>query len=81
MNAMEDLLQKALQLSETDRLTLAHQLLLSLEPTESEPGCEEAWAAELEARLAKVARGNFAASDWREVVARIRHSLSKEPSP
>jgi hypothetical protein len=60
---------------------LAHRLLLSLEPEDLDPEADAAWAAELEARLAKVAQGDFVARDWREALADIRKSLSEEPPP
>lgn len=72
MSVMHDLLHQALQLPQPERAELAHELLLSLESGPPDPGSEAAWRAELEARLARVESGQFAARDWREALADIR---------
>jgi putative addiction module component (TIGR02574 family) len=73
-----DLWQQAMQLPEPDRAALAHQLLLSLEPDDFDADTEAAWAVELEARLAAVEQGRFAARDWREALADIRQALREK---
>jgi putative addiction module component (TIGR02574 family) len=77
MSAMNDLFHQAMQLPEDERLALAARLLTTVEPAGDDPDCEAAWAEELEARLDKVAHGQYTAADWREALARIRQSLSK----
>jgi putative addiction module component (TIGR02574 family) len=72
MNATNDLLDLALQLPHRERASLARQLLLSLEPEAEEPDYETLWQAEINARLARVDRGEYSASDWREALTRIR---------
>jgi putative addiction module component (TIGR02574 family) len=81
MNAANDLMDLAMQLPPDERASLAHQLLLSLEPASSDTDHEAAWAAEIEARLARVEQGNYSASDWREALARIRQSLAQGTPP
>jgi putative addiction module component (TIGR02574 family) len=77
--SVNDLLTLALTLPEPDRAKLAHQLLLSLETAPFDADNEAAWNAEIEARMAKVEKGEFTASDWREALGRIRQSLWKGP--
>lgn len=81
MSIIDDLFARALEMPPNDRGELIHRLLLSLEANDFDADSEAAWAAELEVRLARVERGDFAASDWREALARIRQSLSGNPSP
>jgi hypothetical protein len=44
---------------------------------ELDDNVEEAWAEEIEARLASVDKGQFSASPWREAIESIRQSLSQ----
>jgi putative addiction module component (TIGR02574 family) len=80
MHTATEILNHALALSEPERAALALQLLRSLEPEGSDPDTEPAWEAEIESRLERIDRGQFAASDWREAIARIRQALSQGPS-
>jgi putative addiction module component (TIGR02574 family) len=77
MSTVDDIRNQALELSPEDRARLARDLLLSLEPETRQEESESAWAGEIEARSAAVARGEFTASDWRESLERIRETLSK----
>ena len=70
----------ALALPESLRAALAQQLLQSLEPGEPEPGYEEAWAAEIEARIASIEDGTAELVDWKESLARIRAVLDAKRS-
>ena len=80
MNTADEILELALQLPQTERASVAHQLLLSLEPDGFDADHEAAWNAAIEARLARVARGEFSASAWREALGRIRASLVQRPT-
>jgi putative addiction module component (TIGR02574 family) len=73
------LLNQTLSLTANQRAQLARQLLLSLEPPDYNPDAEKLWAAEIQARLDSFDRGQSKASDWREAVERIRHSLQSNP--
>lgn len=75
MATMDEILSRALQLSQSERAALAHQLLLSLESEEVVDDWQGTWADEIEARLAAIKRGNIVAEDWCVAVARIRDSL------
>jgi putative addiction module component (TIGR02574 family) len=77
MNTANEIMDRAMELSPSERAGLAHRLLLSLEPDDFDADSEAAWTAEIEARLALVEQGKFTASNWRDAVARIRESLSK----
>src|SRR3569623_2567553 len=68
MNTANDLLTQALGLPECERAALAKQLLLSLEPEGSAGDSDEAWALEIEARLAAIGEGRFQAKDWRQAL-------------
>jgi hypothetical protein len=75
MNTPDEILSRALDLPLHDRAWLARDLLLSLEPEDSDADTEAIWASEIEARSDAVARGEFTASDWRESIARVRKEL------
>jgi hypothetical protein len=73
-----DILDHALQLSAAERAKLTHELLLSLEPEDFDEDWEAAWTTELEARLARIERGEITARDWRESLAEARRILAEE---
>jgi putative addiction module component (TIGR02574 family) len=73
-----ELMQKAMELSAEDRAELARQLIRSLEPETPDIDADEAWEAEIERRLQAVDRGDAKLIDWRESVARARHSLRED---
>ena len=73
--AASKLLDQALSLSEEERLTLATDLLASLDgPAES--GWDEAWAEELERRATAAAQRGTPAPEWHEVRSRILNRLA-----
>jgi len=78
---MNELWTQALRLPEQERAALARQLLLSLEPDDFGANDEATWEKELEARMAAIDEGRFAARDWREALADIRKSLSEGSAP
>ena len=73
----------AMQLSEKDRAELAHQLLLSLEPHEEfeDSDVASAWAQEIDARLQKIATGNYQSHDWRNAIKDARDEIKKDAQP
>ena len=70
-----ELLDEALSLSEEERLTLATDLIASIDGP-AEAGWDEAWAEELERRATAAARRGTPAPEWREVRARILSRLA-----
>ena len=84
MTHADQLLTQALQLPLKDRASLAHKLLLSLDPGEealTDSEWEAAWVAEAEARSTAYERGETTADDWRQALDRIRQNLkSSQPS-
>jgi len=70
-NTLADLEKQARQLSLEERAQLALALLDSLEPLE-EGEIEEAWRAEIEARLAAYDRGEISAIPAEDVFAEAR---------
>ena len=80
MSAVNDLLDRAMQLSSGERADLAHRLLVSLEPGADAYAAERRaeWPAELQRRLDAADRGEFAEGDWRDVVQRVRQSLATD---
>ena len=68
--AVLDLYEKASELPEKDRAELAGLLLQSIEE-EPEPGIEEAWAAEIERRMADYHAGRVKTIPWSEVRAQL----------
>ena len=81
MEPVDEILERALQLSYAERAKVTGRLWESLHPPGEEIANEEylnAWAAELERRSEEADRGEFAEGDWRDVLERARQSLKSE---
>jgi putative addiction module component (TIGR02574 family) len=65
-----ELLERALELPEDERLALATELLESVEGPE-DPEWAAAWAAELDRRVRDIDEGRARAVPWAEVKARL----------
>jgi putative addiction module component (TIGR02574 family) len=72
-----DLLSRALRMPVRERAELARRLLLSLEGADFDEDVEEAWAEEIEARLAAVDRGDSVSVDWQSTVGEMRRALRR----
>lgn len=66
----------ALELTDTERASLAGMLLDSLEP-EGDPEVETAWLAEVERRGAELDNGAVLPVSWNLVRDRLRRKLSE----
>jgi len=73
--AVQDLYQKAAELPPEDRAELAGLLLESIDGPADE-GVEEAWAAEIERRMADFRAGKVKTIPWSEVRARL-HRMNR----
>ena len=71
--AVQDLYDKASELPPQDRAELAGLLLESLEEGRDE-GVEEAWAAEIERRMAEYRAGRVKTLSWQEVRAHLHRA-------
>ena len=71
--AVQELYEKASELAPNDRAELAGLLLESIEEP-SDEGVEEAWAAEIERRMAEFRAGRVKTIPWPEVRARLHRS-------
>ena len=71
--AVHELYEKASELAPNDRAELAGLLLESIEEP-SDEGVEEAWAAEIERRMAEFRAGRIKTIPWSEVRARLHRS-------
>lgn len=71
--AVQELYEKASELTVPDRAELAGLLLESIEEP-SDEGVEEAWAAEIERRMAEYRAGRVKTIPWSEVRARLHRS-------
>lgn len=71
--ATRDLLAQALELPLDERAKFAAELLESLH--ETEPAVEEAWAAEIQKRVAAARAGELASTDWRTVLDRVEKEV------
>jgi len=69
----EKVLLDALQLPEAERTQLVGSLLESLGPVDE--GADEAWAKEIEVRLAQLQSGNVESIPWHVVRARLWSKL------
>jgi len=74
--AASKILQQALALPEDDRVTLATELLASLEGAPDQ-GWDEAWLAELDRRARAAETRGTPAPEWSEVRARILSRLGQ----
>lgn len=72
-HATRTLLTQAMELSLDERATLAAELLESLE--EAETAVEEAWAAEIQKRVAAARAGELASTDWRTALDRVEKEV------
>lgn len=70
---VRELYEKASQLPESDRAELAALLLESLE-TPADPDVEEAWAREIEHRLAEFRAGRVPTIPWEELRAHLHRA-------
>jgi putative addiction module component (TIGR02574 family) len=68
--AVEDLYEQASHLPAEDRAELAGKLLESIEDPPDE-GVEDAWAAEIERRMAEYRAGRVKTIPWSEVRAHL----------
>ncbi|MEA2414003.1 MAG: putative addiction module component [Thermoanaerobaculia bacterium] len=68
---VEDLFAKAATLPEDERAALAALLLDSLEDESREEGAEQAWAVEVERRMASYRAGNVQTIAWSELRERL----------
>ena len=68
-----ELLTEALELPLDERAKIAAELLESLE--EAEAGVEEAWASEIQKRVAAARAGKLASTDWRTVLERVEREV------
>ena len=73
-NRLESLRQDALELSESDRATLARDLVASLDGPE-DPDAAKAWDIELCRRINEIESGNATLLDADEVLERARERL------
>ena len=69
---LNQVIRDALELSDSERATLAGLLIESLEVAgEVDPGLEAAWAAETERRWREIESGDAKTIPWEEVRAKL----------
>ena len=71
--ATRELLTEALELPVDERAKMAAELLESLHEQDSE--VDEAWATEIQKRVAAARAGELASTDWRTVLARVESDV------
>ncbi len=69
----QDLLAKVLELPLDERAKIAAELLESLDQAEED--VEEAWASEIQKRVAAARAGELASTDWRTVLERVEREV------
>ena len=67
----KDIVKAAIQLSESERVQVVEQLLVSLESATDE-NVDAAWAAEIERRSREIKEGAVHLIPWEEVKSRAR---------
>lgn len=75
-NTVRDLAQRALQLSERDRLELAAELIDSVETPD--PAWEEIWATELDRRVGEAERTGERGEAWSTIRAEALERLARK---
>lgn len=78
METVDEILDRALQLSPRDRASVAESLIRSLEPEGeelSEEKWKQVWGEEIERRIAAYEKGEVSAVDWEESITRIRNAI------
>ena len=73
--ALDQLRNKALELSETERAELAHDLVASLDG-KPDPGAADAWDAEILRRLQQIDDGTIGSVDRVELRRRMRQQFA-----
>ncbi len=76
MSSLDELFEKAADLPEGDRATLAGLLIESLE-SEIDPGVDEAWAQEIERRLVELDSGDVKGVPWKRVRTNLVRRLGR----
>jgi putative addiction module component (TIGR02574 family) len=67
---VKELIREAVELSESDRATLAGAMLESLEPRPT-PEVKAAWSREIERRIREIDTGAVELLDWEEIRAEL----------
>ena len=80
MSTTSEVLNAALSLGPQQRSEIAHQLLLSLEPTGSEENVDQAWAEEIRRRLQAIRSGQTTLCDWDDALAALRQESGAKGS-
>ena len=73
---MDEVLQRAMNLCDEDRLQLAEALWASVGPA-GQPPLDAEWIAEAKRRAARIDAGEGQSSTWAEVSDRARESLKE----
>ena len=79
MEPVDEILERALQLSSKDRGKIVEILIRSLDPPGehiSQEEWETVWSAEIQRRLDAVDRGEIVMEDWRDVLSRLEKSAT-----
>jgi len=74
---VSDVLEQAMKLSTEERALLAAELLASVDG-EPDADAANAWAAEIDARIARVKASGPTGDDWAVVRERVAQSLRRE---
>ena len=78
MSSVSEVLDAALALNAEERAEVVHNLLLSLEPVESDGDVDEAWANEIQRRRQAIREGKTTLREWDDALGSIRQSLDAE---
>lgn len=75
MTTTSDIISAAMALPAEQRAEVAHQLLLSLEPIETNSDNEQAWSEQVRSRLKAIREAKTSLRDWNDALVDIRQSL------
>lgn len=79
MSTVQEILDHALQLSDSERAEIAEGILRSLGDTTSEESAaiDVAWLAEADRRVNEYRAGRMGGSEWRDSIARVRTKITE----
>jgi Putative addiction module component len=80
MSTISEVLIAAMSLNAEQRSEVVHQLLLTLEPAETDQDFDRAWVEEVQRRRQAIREGRSTLRDWDDALAAIRQTINSKAS-
>jgi hypothetical protein len=78
MSTISEVLSAAMCLNPEQRSEVVHQLLLTLEPGETDQDIDRVWVEEVQRRRQAIREGRSTLRDWDDALAAIRQTISNK---